>query len=359
MKIIIASDSFKGSLTSAQVAAAAAEGILGVDPTAEVVSLSVADGGEGTAGALVSALGAEWVECATVDPLGRPITARYGIAGGTTAILDVASASGLTLLREGERDIMAASSRGTGMMILDAYSRGCRRFMVGLGGSATCDGGTGMLSALGVRVRGGAIDMSDAMTEILDCDFTLISDVTNPLCGPEGAARVFGPQKGATPAQVELLNRALRRYASEVDRATGRDVADTPGAGAAGGLGFAFLAFFSHSRLVSGADAVLDLIGFDEALEGADLVITGEGRIDRQTLFGKLPMCVCRRAASKGVPTVAIAGAVADRDALMDAGFADVYPIHQHPLPLACAMDPAVAIPAIANTCAEVISPPA
>lgn len=352
IKIVIASDSFKGSLTSAEVAVAAAAGINEVLPSAEVVRLAVADGGEGTADALVSSLGGEWVNCDAGDPLGRSVKAAYGMvetAAGMTALIDMSSASGLTLLAESERDPMVTTTIGTGQMIVDAYNRGCRNFMIGIGGSATCDGGSGMLTALGFRFIGedgrelppgggallslASIDTSDAMIDITGCRFIIISDVTNPLYGPDGAACVFAPQKGASPEKVALLDKALRRYAEVVRAATGCDVADTPGAGAAGGLGEAFLAFF-NSELKSGVDAVLDLVDFDRAVKGASLVITGEGRIDSQTLFGKLPLGVCRRAAAAGVPTVAIAGMVAEPVSLLKDGFAGVFPIMRRVVPL-------------------------
>lgn len=352
IKIVIASDSFKGSLTSAEVAAAAAAGINEVLPSAEVIQLAVADGGEGTADTMVRSLGGEWVSCDVDDPLGRPISVAYGMVetpAGMTALIDMSSASGLTLLADSERDPMVTTTIGTGQMIVDAYNRGCRNFVVGIGGSATCDGGSGMLTALGFRFLdkdgrelppgGGAllslasIDTSDAMIDITGCRFVIISDVTNPLYGPDGAACVFGPQKGASPEMVALLDKALRRYAEAVRAATGRDVADKPGAGAAGGLGEAFLAFF-NSELKPGVDAVLDLVDFDSAVEGASLVITGEGRIDSQTLFGKLPLGVCSRAAVAGVPTVAIAGMVAEPVSLLKGGFAGVFPILRRVVPL-------------------------
>lgn len=374
LKIVIASDSFKGSLGSLEVAEAAARGIRSVVPDAGICCLAVADGGEGTSDTLIRALGGNLMTCRADDPLGRPVDASYGIVNlpeGTTAIIDMASASGLPLLRPEERNVMITSTAGTGQMILDAYRHGCRRFVIGIGGSATCDGGTGMLSALGIRLLdndgnmlapgGGAlqnlasVDMSEAMTEVIDCTFTIICDVTNPLCGPEGSARVFGPQKGATPAQVEELEAAMQRYASVVAAATGSDVADTPGAGAAGGLGAAFLAFF-NSELKTGVDAVLDLVGFDEAVRDADLVITGEGKIDRQTLYGKLPYGVCQRAAAAGVPTVAIAGCVEGATDLLKGGFAGVFPILHRPVTLAEALDADEAAPNISAVAAAIVN---
>lgn len=359
--IVIASDSFKGSLSSAEVAEAAAEGILGVLPEARVFRVSVADGGEGTADTLIRALGGRRVECRVSDPLGRMITARYGIVDtpdGPVALIDMASASGLTLLRPDERDVMHATTRGTGEMIAHACRLGIRRFAVGIGGSATCDGGVGMMQALGYRFLdaegrelppgGGAlcglerIDTTGSMREISGCRFTVICDVTNPLCGPTGSAAVFGPQKGASPEDVEWLDRGLARYACILARDIGRDVAGMPGSGAAGGLGAAFLAFL-NSELRPGVDAVLDLVGFDTLLRDADLVITGEGRMDSQTLFGKLPFGVCRRASAAGVPVVAIAGMVEDAPALLAGGFSGVFPVLSHAVSLDEAMSAPVA----------------
>lgn len=356
MKFVVASDSFKGSLSSAEVAAAVAKGVMCVLPSAQVECLAVADGGEGTSETLINALGGERVSCTVANPIGRSTTATYGIVSspfGLTALIDMASASGLTLLSVEERDVMAASTYGTGQLIVDAYRRGCRHFMVGIGGSATCDGGSGMLSALGFRFldafgrdlqQGGgalselqAIDMSGALAGILQCKFTIMCDVDNPLYGPEGAAFQFAPQKGATSADVEHLDAALRRYAEVVMSSTGKNVAEIPGAGAAGGLGEAFLAFFD-CELKPGVEAVLDIVGFDRAIQNASLVITGEGKIDGQTLHGKLPLGVCRRAAAAGVPTVAIAGMVDDAYRLLSGGFAGVFPVLRRVVTLGQAM---------------------
>lgn len=359
-KFVIASDKSKGSLTSAEVAAALGRGIRRVAPEAQVVELAVADGGEGTADTLVHALHGEWVDCRVHDPLGREITARYGVVDlpeGRTALIDMASASGLPLLKTEERDVLHTTTRGTGDMMLDAWRRGCRRMLVGIGGSATCDGGTGMLAALGYRFldaegrelpEGGEalsrlvrIDASGVDEGLRHVAVTVICDVTNPLCGPDGSAAVFGPQKGAGPEDVKVLDAALRRYADVAATVAGRDVSGEPGAGAAGGLGAAFLAFFPDSELCPGVDAVLDITGFDREVRDADLVITGEGRIDGQTLFGKLPLGVCRRAARVGVPTVVVAGMVEDAVALIEGGFAGVFPIQSRPCTLQEAMDPA------------------
>lgn len=364
MKIVAASDSFKDSVTSAEVAAALKEGILEASPQTDVVCLAVGDGGEGTAAVLLESLGGIRQTCTVSDPLGRKIMASYGIVtprdgidSDRTALIEMAETSGLQLLKYEERNVMLTSSVGLGEMIRDAYERGCRNFMVGIGGSATCDAGTGLLSVLGFRFlnsRGEVLNPSGRMlTEIesiddshidrniLNCRFTIICDVTNPLFGKDGAAYVYAPQKGASPEEVGVLDRGLINIARIVKGQTGRDVASLPGAGAAGGIGWAFKSFF-NAELKSGVDAVLDLIGFDSFIEDADLVITGEGRIDSQTLSGKVPYGVCRRAKKAGVPVVAVAGTVESVPELLKAGFDGVFPILTHPMTLAEALTPEV-----------------
>lgn len=371
MKIVIASDSFKGSLTSAEVARAAAEGIHRAVPGAEIIEICVADGGEGTSDSIVRALGGRRRECRVSDPLGRMITASYGIARsahGETAIIDMAAASGLTLLTDEERDVMKTHTLGTGQLIADAYEAGCRRFVVGLGGSATCDGGAGMLSALGIDFLDSSgttfiptarslasiarISVTEKFNKYKRCEFTVICDVTNPLCGLSGAAHIFAPQKGASRSDVDEIEKGMKSYATLINLTTGMDIASLPGAGAAGGMGAAFSAFF-NAKLSPGVDAVLECVGFDGAVEGADLVVTGEGHIDSQTLFGKLPMGVCRRAKSIGVKTIAIAGMADDIPRLLNAGFSAILPIHSQPIPLEEAMKPDVAAEAIARTLAS------
>ena len=371
-KIVIACDSFKGSLTSVEASAAIREGILAACPQAQVVEIPVADGGEGTMEVLSRLIGAKPCSCAAHDALGREITAEYAMGefdGAPTAIIDMATASGLTLLKKEERNPAVASTFGTGEMILDAWQRGCRNFIVGIGGSATNDAGKGMLEALGVRfldrkgeplASGGeslndfaALDMSDARKDVLSASFTIICDVTNPLYGPNGAAYVFAPQKGADAAMVERLDKGLRRFALVVEVLTGKSISSLPGAGAAGGLGAAFAAFF-RATLKRGIDTVLDIARFDEAVEGASLVITGEGKSDSQTLFGKVPMGVLRRAA--GVPTVIISGSVEDVAELQKAGFAGVYASKPAAMPLEQAMLPEVAKNNLRSTASQVIS---
>lgn len=334
MRIVLAPDSFKGSLSARELCAAMREGIEAVDASAVVEEIPVADGGEGTVDAMVHAAGGERRRCRTSDPLGRPIEAEYGVIGdGRTAVIEMAAASGLPLLKPEERNPLAATSRGTGELIIHAARAGCRRFIIGLGGSATNDGGAGMLAALGVRLldaagaplpEGGAalerlaaIDLSGIDAAVRQSEFVLAGDVTNPLCGPNGASAVFGPQKGATAEMVQRLDRALERYGQALAEATGRDAARLPGSGAAGGMGAALMAVLgADSR--PGIEVVLEAVRFESRLTGADLIITGEGKLDRQTLSGKVIAGVCSRAARHGVPVIALCGGMSLSGAEMD-----------------------------------------
>ena len=373
MKIVIASDSFKGSLASMEVARSVEMGILDVFPSCDVVKVAVADGGEGTMDALCQSLGGKVVRIPVQDPIGRTINASYVILeDGNTAVLEMSSASGLTLLTTAERNPMLTSTYGTGQLIDDAIGRGCRRFLVGIGGSATNDAGMGMLTALGYRFLdaegnelpgAGAslskvcgIDCSGVSQAVRDSEFIVACDVDSPLYGPDGAAYVFAPQKGADPDMVKALDDGLRHYADVVASYTGKipmhggpsctgetsimkDAASMPGAGAAGGLGYAFVAFFG-ARLQRGVDMVLDAVGFDSIIEGADLVITGEGRIDAQTLTGKTPYGVLQRASRQNIPVIALAGSVALDDS---SGFTAIRQITPPDMQLSEAMLPAVA----------------
>lgn len=324
MKIIVAPDSFKGSISAPELCAAIGRGIRAVVPDAEVIDMPMADGGEGTMENLVLATAGTRQPVVVQDPLGRAVTAAYGVLGdGETVVVEMASASGLPLLKKDERNPLAASSYGTGELIRHALDAGYRRFLVGLGGSATNDGGAGMLAALGVRflgqdgnplAPGGAalaeladIDDSQMDERLSEATFTIASDVTNPLCGSDGASAVFGPQKGATPEMVALLDRALDRYGSVVARAKGRDVRDVPGSGAAGGMGAALLAFM-RAEMRPGIDLVMEAMQFEKHAAGADLIITGEGRLDTQTLSGKVIAGICSRAARHRIPVVALCG---------------------------------------------------
>ena len=356
-KIVIASDSFKGSLSSMMVAESAARAIAGVIPGCEIVKVEIADGGEGTVEAVVGGTGGRFVRKTVSDPLMRPVEAVYGVLpDGQTSVIEAAAASGLTLLELPERNPLLTTTYGTGELIMDALSRGCRRFVTGIGGSATNDGGTGMLSALGFRfldrfgnVLAGvgenlgkiaSVDSSYVPVCVREAVFSVACDVDTPFCGPEGATRIFAPQKGASPEMVERLEEGMRSFASVIFSSVGVDVASYPGAGAAGGLGGAFRAFLG-AELRSGVDMVLDAVGFDHILEGADLVITGEGKIDSQTVKGKAPAGVLKRASFRGIPVVAIGGLV-ERDSI-PAGFAEVYQVTPPGMPLREALKPETA----------------
>lgn len=353
-KIVVASDSFKGSLTSLEVAAGAEQGIHEVFPECEVVKVNVADGGEGTMDALRSTLGGQWVTVAAADPLGRPRDVSYVVLGdGNTAVIEMSAASGLPLLEPQERNPMLTSTFGTGEMIVDALSRGCRRFLVGIGGSATNDAGMGMLEALGFRFidkdgkvlpgRGESmsevvdIDMSHVSPEVKESEFIIACDVDSPFCGPRGAAYVFSPQKGADPQMVAELDAGMEHLAEVIVRTTGKDIRNIPGAGAAGGLGGGFLAFL-NSRLERGIEMVLDAIAFDDIIRGSDLVITGEGRVDSQTLTGKTPFGIMKRAQKQNIRTVAIGGSVKLGDDDDVSGFDSIWPVTPEGMPLEEAM---------------------
>lgn len=353
-KIVVASDSFKGSLTSLEVAAGAEQGIHEVFPECEVVKVNVADGGEGTMDALRSTLGGQWVTVAAADPLGRPRDVSYVVlSDGNTAVIEMSAVSGLPLLEPQERNPMLTSTFGTGEMIVDALSRGCRRFLVGIGGSATNDAGMGMLEALGFRFidkdgkvlpgRGESmsevvdIDMSHVSPEVKESEFIIACDVDSPFCGPRGAAYVFSPQKGADPQMVAELDAGMEHLAEVIVRTTGKDIRNIPGAGAAGGLGGGFLAFL-NSRLERGIEMVLDAIAFDDIIRGSDLVITGEGRVDSQTLTGKTPFGIMKRAQKQNIRTVAIGGSVKLGDDDDVSGFDSIWPVTPEGMPLEEAM---------------------
>ena len=338
-RIIVAIDSFKGCLTSVEANQAAAEAIRECLPEAELVQIPVSDGGEGWLEAFRSAVGGTLVEINVFDPLMRPVEAQYLIKDDV-AVIEMAKASGLTLLSSEERNPMIASSYGTGQLLVDAVQRGCRQIIVGLGGSATSDCGTGMLRAIiDAFAEGGSWDDVHALDDVR---FTIATDVTNPLCGEGGAAHVFAPQKGATPEMVVALDARAMRFAEFSARHFGFDRQHVPGAGAAGGMGYAFLQYMdAQSR--SGIDLLLDAVRFDEQLAGASLIITGEGSADRQTLMGKLPFGILRRAQDHHVPVMLIAGRIKDRQQLLDAGFSSVECINPPSLPVEEAMKPETA----------------
>ena len=346
MKIIVAIDSFKGCLTSAEANQAAAEGILAKMPEAEVVQVPVSDGGEGFMEAFQAAMGGEIVDVNVKDPLMRTIVAQY-LRQGDTAVIEIAKASGLTLLKPEERNPIVATTYGTGQLVVDAVRRGCKHIIVGLGGSATSDCGIGMLRAIiDAFAKHGSWD---DVRELDNVCFTIATDVTNPLCGENGAAHVFAPQKGAAPEIVDALDARAKRFAEASAKHMGRDCQNKPGAGAAGGLGYAFLQYM-NADCRSGIDLLLDTIHFDDLLQDADLVITGEGSADRQTLMGKLPFGILQRAQKHHVPVMLIAGRIADEQQLLDAGFSRVVCINPPGLPLDIVLQPATAKENIRNT---------
>lgn len=326
MKVVIAPDSFKESLSAPAAADCIEAGFREVFPQADTVKIPVADGGEGTVEAMVAATGGRLVELSVRGPLGEETEAFYGITGdGSTAVIEMAVASGLALVAPEKRNPLETTSFGTGELILDALNAGLREFIIGIGGSATNDAGAGMLQALGVRLLdrqdreippgGGGlaqlerIDCHGMDPRLRECRFLVACDVDNPLVGARGASAVFGPQKGADPVMVGKLDANLQRFAERVAVDVGRDVAEAPGAGAAGGMGAALLAFL-EAELRPGIDIIMAAVGLEQALVGADLVITGEGRIDAQSIYGKAPLGVARAAARQGVPAVGIAGSL-------------------------------------------------
>ena len=336
MKVIIAIDSFKGCLTSKEANEAAAEGIRVAYPDAEIVEVPVSDGGEGYMEAFHAAIGGRLEEVTVRDPLMRPIMAKY-LLHNDLAVIEIAQASGLTLLTKEERNPMVATSYGTGQLVADAVSKGAKHIIVGLGGSATSDAGIGMLRAL---IESFHKERWDDIEAVKDVRFTIASDVKNPLCGEEGAAHVFAPQKGATPEMVLHLDERARTFAELSARHFGYDRSQMAGAGAAGGLGYAFLQYL-NAKSMSGIQLLLDTIRFKELVKDADLVITGEGSADRQTLMGKLPMGILEQ--SGQVPVCLIAGRISDREELLNAGFARVECINPPGIPLEEAMRKQVA----------------
>jgi len=364
MKIIFAIDSFKGSLSSIEAGNAAAEGARRVFPDAECVVRPLADGGEGTVEALAAGLGGELRRVQVTGPAEKPTLATYGVVG-TMAIMEMAQASGITLVSGADKNPLRTTTFGVGEMIKDAIAHGCRRFVVGIGGSATNDGGAGMLQALGFGLldrdgndipRGGGglasldrIERGAAMPELKECTFRIACDVTNPLCGEKGASAVFGPQKGATPEMVATLDAALAHFA---DVARGDPC--FPGAGAAGGLGFAFREFLG-GELKSGVEIVLEETRFDDAVRDADIVVTGEGRLDAQTVMGKAPIGVARAAKRFGKKVIAFSGCVTpDAGAVNAHGIDAFFPILRQVVPLEEAIEKGNAAANLAATAEQV-----
>ncbi|MBW3515573.1 glycerate kinase [Shewanella sp. NKUCC01_JLK] len=377
MKIVIAPDSFKESLSALEVANAIEQGLKQVIPDCDIVKIPVADGGEGTVQSMVDATGGSIVSLEVMGPLGHRVQAHYGILGegilgaamntssasvsradptsksphqGAIAVIEMASASGLHHVSREQRNPLLTTSYGTGELICDALNRGIKHIILGLGGSATNDGGAGMAQALDILLldgqgktlpSGGAalanlaqIDVSNAHPLLRECSFEVACDVDNPLCGERGASAIFGPQKGATPEMVKQLDAALAHYADVIARNGISDHRDHAGAGAAGGMGLGVMAFL-HAELKPGVEIVMQTVGLADKIRGADLVITGEGRIDGQTVFGKTPMGVLKQAKLQGIPTIGIAGCLGENaNAILDHGMAAIFPIIPHLSPL-------------------------
>lgn len=376
MKIVVAIDSMKGSLSSMDGGMAIKEGILRAMPDARVTVMPLADGGEGTTEALTRGLGGRQISVAVTDPAGTPVTASYGyLEESRTAVMEMAAAAGITLVTKypaaqpgqirlnheppahpAGYSVMQATTRGVGEMILDALNRGCKTFLIGIGGSATNDGGIGMLKALGFRFTDnqgqdageGAqalgkicrIECGNADPRLSGCRFRIACDVTNPLCGSRGATYIFGPQKGVTEELKEPIDRDMSHFADVTAMTLKKDCRDAAGAGAAGGLGFAFLSYL-NGELTPGIDLVLDAIGLEETLADADIVVTGEGRLDAQTAMGKAPVGVARLAKRYGAKVIAFAGSVTpDARACNEAGIDAYFPILRNVCTLEDAMNP-------------------
>ncbi len=373
-KVILAIDSFKGCLSSKEAETAAAQGIRHVFPTCETICLPVADGGEGMQRVLTEALNGQEIRLSAHDPLMQMRQTAYGLSGdGTTAFIEMAAISGLPLVPLRQRNPSLTTTYGTGELIKDALNRGCRRFVIGLGGSATNDAGLGMLQALGFRFRdrygnelGKAqpmcgqllseiafIESSTALPALREARFTAACDVCNPFFGPEGAACVFAPQKGADPEMVAALDKGLQHLAQVIWQTTGHDIATLPGAGAAGGMGGTLSALL-NAELKPGIDLLLDLTDFDKLIEGADLIITGEGKSDRQTVMGKVPSGILKRARRQGIPVILVSGSIEDADILNQAGFRAAFSITPAPMSLEEAMRPSTACQNIMQTVGQI-----
>lgn len=356
MKILVAPDSFKSSLFASQVAVAMEEGIRAVLPQVQVTRLPLSDGGEGLVDALVSASGGEFVTEEVTDPLGRPVSSYWGLMGDKkTAVIEMAAASGLPLLDENERNPMVTTTYGTGQLIKAALDRGCRKLIIGIGGSATNDGGGGMAQALGASLVdeegrelpfGGGylhklskIDLSGMDSRLKNTRIRVACDVNNPLTGSRGASSVYGPQKGATPDMVEKLDRALKHYAQVIYRDLGIDVENVPGSGAAGGLGAGLMAFL-NGELTPGIELVMEAVGLEKELKNCSLILTGEGELDAQSIYGKVPVGVARAAKKENVPVVVLAGSVAEDLGIMHReGITACFSIINKPMNLENAME--------------------
>lgn len=360
MKVVIAIDSLKGSLSSMEAGTAIKDGILAAKPDAEVIVKPLADGGEGTTDALIEGMNGERIDLTVTGPMHTPVDAYYGYLKDTnTAVMEMASAAGITLVPDSEKNPLLATSYGVGEMINDAIQRGCRNFIIGIGGSVTNDGGIGMLKALGVRFldengedagEGGQalakvarIDVSGMNPLLKECHIQVACDVNNPLCGENGSTYVYGPQKGVTEDMKKTLDEAMVHFARVTSETLENDYMNTPGAGAAGGLGYAFLAY-TGAALTPGIELILDAVGLEEELSGADVVVTGEGRLDFQTAMGKAPVGVARLAKKYNAKVIAFAGSVTkEATACNKEGIDAFFPILRGVCTLAEAMDPVAA----------------
>lgn len=360
MKVVIAIDSLKGSLSSMEAGMAIKDGILAAKPDAEVIVKPLADGGEGTTDALIEGMNGERIDLTVTGPMHTPVDAYYGYLKDTnTAVMEMASTAGITLVPDSEKNPLLATSYGVGEMINDAIQRGCRNFIIGIGGSVTNDGGIGMLKALGVRFldengedagEGGQalakiarIDVSGMNPLLKECHIQVACDVNNPLCGKNGSTYVYGPQKGVTEDMKKTLDEAMAHFARVTSETLENDYMNTPGAGAAGGLGYAFLAY-TGAALTPGIELILDAVGLEEELSGADVVVTGEGRLDFQTAMGKAPVGVARLAKKYNAKVIAFAGSVTkEATACNKEGIDAFFPILRGVCTLAEAMDPVTA----------------
>jgi glycerate 2-kinase len=351
MKIVIAPDSFKGSLTAKEVADAIESGINKVNKNIYIEKVPMADGGEGTVQSLVDATGGKIVSTVVFNPLMEEINSFYGILGDNkTAVIEMSAAPGLPLLSNEKKNPLITTTYGTGELFLHALDEGCRNFIIGIGGSATNDGGFGMMKALGIKFLdikgedigfgGGAleklysIDISGIDERIKECSIIVACDVDNPLCGPNGASTIFGPQKGATEEMIKILDNNLKLYSKIIEKQLGVSIANIPGAGAAGGLGGGLLAFMK-AKLKRGIDIVIETTKLEEYIHNADLVITGEGSIDYQTQYGKTPFGVAKVAQKYNVPVIALAGGIGkEANTLYEKGFNSIFSIVDKPMTL-------------------------
>lgn len=360
MKVVIAMDSFKGCCTTLEAANAVERGLRYYRDDFTIIKVPIADGGEGTVDTLVQSLGGTYVEVDVVNPIGKKIKAVYGILPGKIAVIEMAAASGLPLISKEEYNPLLTTTYGTGQLIKDALEKGCETIYIGLGGSATNDGGVGMAQAFGVSFRdkanqeigfGGGeldkivtIDTSKIDSRIKNTKFLSLSDVTNPLCGRNGASAIYGPQKGASIETIEILDRNLMHLGKLINEQLFIDVMDMPGSGAAGGLGAGLVAF-CDSTIHAGVTKIIDLIGLDKDLQDADLVITGEGRIDAQTVNGKVPVGIARKAKRYGVPVIAIVGSIGERaEVVYDHGIDVIFDIVSEPMSLERALDKGITL---------------